>query len=63
MGLKDYESKRKFEKTLEPKPGRNFGEGDIRYITPDVFVQKVGDELVAGIDGLGELRVSVVAPH
>ena len=31
---------------LEPKPGRNFGEGDVRYITPDVFVQKVGDEYV-----------------
>jgi RNA polymerase sigma-54 factor len=46
--------------TLEPKPGRNFGEGDIRYITPDVFVQKIGDELVVTLndDGLPRLRVS-----
>jgi RNA polymerase sigma-54 factor len=46
--------------TLEPKPGRNFGEGDIRYITPDVFVQKIGDELVVILndDGLPRLRVS-----
>lgn len=46
--------------TLEPKPGRDFGEGDIRYITPDVFVQKVGDELVVILndDGLPRLRVS-----
>jgi RNA polymerase sigma-54 factor len=46
--------------TLEPKPGRNFGEGDIRYITPDVFVQKVGDELVVTLndEGLPRLRVS-----
>jgi len=46
--------------TLEPKPGRNFGEGDIRYITPDVFVQKVGDELVISLndEGLPRLRVS-----
>jgi RNA polymerase sigma-54 factor len=46
--------------TLEPKPGRDFGEGDIRYITPDVFVQKVGEELVVTLndDGLPRLRVS-----
>jgi RNA polymerase sigma-54 factor len=46
--------------TLEPKPGRNFGEGDIRYITPDVFVQKIGDELVVSLndEGLPRLRVS-----
>jgi fumarylpyruvate hydrolase len=28
-----------------------------------VGAAKSGDELVAGIDGLGELRVSVVAPR
>jgi len=46
--------------TLEPKPGRNYGEGDIRYITPDVFVQKIGDELVVTLndEGLPRLRVS-----
>ncbi len=49
-----------FIATLEPKPGRNFGEGDIRYITPDVFVQKIGDELVVTLndEGLPRLRVS-----
>jgi len=46
--------------TLEPKPGRNFGDGDVRYITPDVFVQKVGDEWVVTLndEGLPRLRVS-----
>jgi RNA polymerase sigma-54 factor len=46
--------------TLEPKPGRNFGEGDIRYITPDVFVQKMGEELRVTLndEGLPRLRVS-----
>jgi RNA polymerase sigma-54 factor len=46
--------------TLEPKPGRNFGEGDIRYITPDVFVQKIGEDLVVTLndEGLPRLRVS-----
>src|SRR6185369_8816398 len=44
----------------EPKPGRNFGEGDVRYITPDVFVQKVSGEYVVTMndDGLPRLRVS-----
>lgn len=27
--------------SLEPKPGRAFGQGDTRYIVPDVFVRKV----------------------
>src|SRR3989475_9717074 len=29
---------------LEPKPGRRFGGNDSRYIVPDVFVYKIGDE-------------------
>jgi RNA polymerase sigma-54 factor len=46
--------------TLEPKPGRNFGEGDVRYITPDVFVHKIGDEYLVTLneEGLPRLRVS-----
>ncbi len=45
---------------LEPKPGRNYGEGDIRYITPDVTVHKVGEEYVVTLndEGLPRLRVS-----
>jgi len=36
-----------FIKTLEPKPGRAFSSlRDIRYITPDVTVEKVGKEYV-----------------
>jgi RNA polymerase sigma-54 factor len=45
---------------LEPKPGRNFGGGDTRYIIPDVSVQKVDDEFVVTLneEGLPRLRVS-----
>jgi RNA polymerase sigma-54 factor len=45
---------------LDPKPARNFGEGDIRYVTPDVYVDKVGDEYVVTLndEGLPRLRVS-----
>jgi RNA polymerase sigma-54 factor len=46
--------------SLDPKPARNFGEGDIRYVTPDVYVDKVGDEYVVTLndEGLPRLRVS-----
>jgi len=46
--------------TLEPKPGRDYGDGDIRYITPDVYIQKVADEFVVTLndEGLPRLRVS-----
>lgn len=46
--------------SLEPRPGRNFGEGDVSYITPDVYVHKVGDEYVVTLneDGLPRLKVN-----
>lgn len=45
---------------LEPKPGRNYGEGDVRYITPDVYVHRDGDEYAVTLndEGLPRLRVS-----
>jgi RNA polymerase sigma-54 factor len=45
---------------LEPKPGRDFGDSDTRYVTPDVYVHKVGDEYVVTLneEGLPRLRVS-----
>ena len=45
---------------LEPKPGRDFGDSDTRYVTPDVYVTKVGDDYVVTLneEGLPRLRVS-----
>jgi RNA polymerase sigma-54 factor len=45
---------------LEPKPGRDFGDGDIRYITPDVYIHKVGEDLIVTLndEGLPRLRIS-----
>ena len=45
---------------LDPKPGRNFSGDDAQYITPDVFVYKMGDEytVVLNDDGLSKLRIS-----
>ena len=46
--------------TLEPKPGRPFGTERPQYISPDVFVEKIGNEyiIVLNDDGLPKLQVS-----
>jgi RNA polymerase sigma-54 factor len=45
---------------LDPKPGRGFSEENIPYITPDVYVYKVGDEYIVVLneDGLPKLRIN-----
>ena len=45
---------------LEPKPGRDFSDADTRYVTPDVYVHKVGEEYIVTLndEGLPRLRVS-----
>lgn len=45
---------------FEPKPGRSFNSGDTQYITPDIYVYKVGDEfmIVLNEDGMPKLRIS-----
>lgn len=45
---------------LEPKPGRGFSGEETRYITPDVYIVKVGDEYIVQLneDGMPRLRIS-----
>jgi len=45
---------------LEPKPARNFIVEDTRYITPDIFVHKIGDRyfVVPNDDGMPRLKIS-----
>lgn len=45
---------------LEPRPGRSFSDKEPQYITPDIYVHKVGDEyvIVLNEDGLPRLRIS-----
>ncbi len=45
---------------LEPKPGRAFSGEEPQYITPDVYVHKMGDKYVTVLndDGLSKLRIS-----
>jgi RNA polymerase sigma-54 factor len=46
--------------SFEPRPGRQFSAEDPIYITPDIYVHKVGDEyhVVLNEEGLPRLRVS-----
>ena len=47
-------------KGLEPKPGRRYSDDETIYVTPDIYVFKVGDdyEIVQNEDGLPKLRIS-----
>jgi RNA polymerase sigma-54 factor len=46
--------------SLDPRPGRQYVDEEIRYITPDVYVHKLGDKffVVTNDDGLPKLRIS-----
>ncbi len=47
---------------LEPRPGRAFGGDEPIYITPDIYVYKVGDDfhVVLNEDGLPKLRINAL---
>lgn len=46
--------------TLDPKPGRAFGGGDVRYVVPDVVVRKSGMRWFASLnrDAMPRLRIN-----
>lgn len=58
--LEDVGRALKIIQGLDPRPARNFGGEDSIYITPDIYVHKVGDEyvIVQNEDGLPMLRIS-----
>jgi RNA polymerase sigma-54 factor len=45
---------------FDPRPGRQYSSDEPRYITPDVYVHKVGDKyfVVPNDDGLPKLKIS-----
>jgi RNA polymerase sigma-54 factor len=45
---------------LDPKPGRAFSDEESQYISPDIFVYKIGEEIhiVLNDDGLPRLRIN-----
>lgn len=46
--------------TMDPKPGRAYVANDTEYVTPDVYVYRVGDDFVVSLneDGLPRLKIS-----
>ncbi len=47
-------------KSLEPRPGRQYSDEQPHYITPDIYVYRLGDEFIIMIndDGMPKLRVN-----
>ncbi len=45
---------------MDPKPGRAYSGNDTHYVTPDVYVYKVGDDYSVSLneDGLPKLKIS-----
>ncbi|MFN7729309.1 MAG: RNA polymerase factor sigma-54 [Bdellovibrio sp.] len=45
---------------MDPKPGRAYATPDTQYVTPDVYVYKVGDDFMVSLneDGLPRLKIS-----
>ncbi len=50
----------KFISGLDPRPGSQYGQDDVHYIIPDIFVHKVSDEyhVVLNDEGLPNLRIN-----
>ena len=57
--LDEVFSAAKFISSLDPRPGSQFGQEDVHYIIPDIFVYKISDEYVVVLndEGLPNLRI------
>lgn len=60
LSVEDVHDLCKIIYNMEPKPGRSYAIHDTHYVTPDVYVYKVGDDYLVSLneDGLPRLRVS-----
>jgi RNA polymerase sigma-54 factor len=59
-GEEELRQARELILSLDPKPGRNFSQGDIRYVVPDVLVKKSGGRWIAQLnqDAMPRLRIN-----
>jgi RNA polymerase sigma-54 factor len=60
VSLEEVVASIKLFSRLDPKPGRNYSGEEPQYITPDVYIHKIGDQYVTVLndDGLSKLRIS-----
>jgi RNA polymerase sigma-54 factor len=60
VSVEDILGAAKIISSLDPRPGRPFGQDEVHYIIPDIFVYKIGDEYVVVLndEGLPNLRIN-----
>ena len=60
VSLDDVFTAAKFISGLDPRPGSQFGQEDVHYIIPDIFVYRIDDEYVVVLndEGLPNLRIN-----
>jgi len=60
VSLDDVFGAAKFISTLDPRPGSQYGQEDVHYIIPDIYVYKISDEYVVVLndEGLPNLRIN-----
>ena len=58
--LDDVLGAAKFISTLDPRPGSQYGQEDVHYIIPDIYVYKISEEYVVVLndEGLPNLRIN-----
>lgn len=60
LSVDKVESFAKVIQALDPKPGRPYSQSQAQYITPDVYVRKIGNDYIVTLneDGLPKLTIS-----
>ena len=60
VSIQDILTAAKVISGLDPKPGHIFAHDDVQYISPDIFVYKVGDDYIVTLndEGLPMLRIN-----
>lgn len=63
IDMEDLQEYLEIIKSLDPMPGASFGGGETAYISPDIYVYKMGDEfvIVPNESGLPQLALSDMA--
>jgi RNA polymerase sigma-54 factor len=62
LAMDDLQAEIEIIRHLDPKPGQKYNADSSRYVVPDVYIVKIGDEyqIVLNDEGLPKLRISPV---
>ena len=60
VSVEDVLAAAKLISGLDPRPGSHYGDNEVHYVTPDIFVYKIGDDYVVVLndEGLPNLRIN-----